>query len=256
MDVNRYLNRIAFKSEISPTLEALRQLQKSHLLAVPFENLDIHADKPISLNQQDLFEKVVVQQRGGFCFELNGLFCSLLKKLGFNARLISAQVYSKEGEYGAPFDHAAIVVAIENSEYLVDVGFGEFAFEPLKIELNQPLHDERGRFIIEQFDETRLVVSKMSRTKKKPEYIFELVGRNLEEFHEMCRYHQTSEASPFTQRKLITLPLKNGRITLTTDKFIHKAGSRVKMESVPNEDIFNEKLEAHFGYSLAPVWAV
>lgn len=255
MDVNRYLNRIALQGEINPTLESLRQLQKAHVLAVPFENLDIHNEKPLSLNEEDLFEKVVIQQRGGFCFELNGLFCTFLNKLGFQARLISAQVYSKEGGYGAPFDHAAIIVAIESDEFLVDVGFGEFAFEPLKIELNHPLQDERGCFLIETFDKTRLIVSKIGQTKKKPEYIFELKGRSLEEFHDMCYYHQTSEASPFIQRKLITLPLKKGRITLTTDKFIYKAGARVKMESVPNEDVFNEKLEEYFGFSLAPVWA-
>ncbi|HYK47600.1 MAG TPA: arylamine N-acetyltransferase, partial [Parafilimonas sp.] len=74
MDVDRYLRRINYEGTREPNLTLLAALQKQHLLHVPFENLDIHYKTPIELNVPRIFEKVVHNKRGGFCYELNGLF--------------------------------------------------------------------------------------------------------------------------------------------------------------------------------------
>jgi len=68
-----------------------------HLLAVPFENLSIHRREPIVLSDDALFEKIVQRRRGGFCYELNGLFAALLRALGFNVTMLSAEVANNEG---------------------------------------------------------------------------------------------------------------------------------------------------------------
>ena len=251
MDIQRYLARIGYVGDIEVSLDALKRLQRSHALNVPFENLDIQYGISIDLRIESLFDKVVNQRRGGFCFELNGLFCELLKAFGFDARLISAQVYSRDGVLGAPFDHAAICVEIGKEQYLVDVGYGEFSIEPLKIVLNEPIWDERGRFIMERFGEDQILVARLDHAKKKSEYVFDLKGHELCDFEEMCDYHQTSPNSPFTQRKLITIPTQNGRFTLTSDKFIYKIGIRTKMESIADEEAFLQKLEVVFGRSYA-----
>lgn len=251
MDIERYLSRIAFIGEIEPTLDALKRLQRAHSLNIPFENIDIQYGIPINLDISALFDKIVEERRGGFCFELNGLFHQLLLAFGFDARLISAQVYSRDGKLGMPFDHMAIVVKLDKDEFLVDVGYGEFAIEPLKIVLNEPLWDLRGRFIIEKHSINQLFVAKLDHAKKKIEYVFDLQGHQLSDFEEMCMYHQTSPNSTFTQRKLITLPLNNGRITLTGEKFIHKVGNRTKIESIRDEDEFQQKLELIFGHAYA-----
>lgn len=227
----------------------MRRLHRAHVLTVPFENLDIQYGIPIDLRIESLFNKVVNQRRGGFCFELNGLFYELLKGFGFNVRLISAQVYSKDGQVGQPFDHAAIIVTIEDDEFLVDVGYGEFSIEPLKIVLNEPIWDERGRFIMERFGEAQILVSRLDHAKKKSEYVFDLKGYELTAFEELCYYHQTSPNSPFTQRKLITIPTQNSLFTLTSDKFLYKIGIRTKIESIADEDAFLQKLEVVFGHS-------
>src|SRR5215831_2035740 len=103
-----YLRRIGTKHPGSSSAAALRALHKDHQLTVPFENLSIHLDEPISLNDADLIDKIVARRRGGFCYELNGAFALLLEALGFEVRRVAARVYGSDG-LGPPFDHLALV---------------------------------------------------------------------------------------------------------------------------------------------------
>ncbi len=82
MEIEKYLERIGYKGNTEPALGLLKVLQKKHLLNIPFENLDIHYKIPIELNLANTFEKVVIKGRGGFCYELNGIFHELLIQLG------------------------------------------------------------------------------------------------------------------------------------------------------------------------------
>ena len=133
MDVKTYLQRINLEIVDSINLNFLKKLQKNHLLNIPFENLDIHIGRPIDLDIEKISNKILHNNRGGFCYELNGIFCELLISLGYNAHYISASVFNKEHGFGPELDHMAILVQLENLEYLVDVGFGRFTLEPLKL---------------------------------------------------------------------------------------------------------------------------
>ncbi len=99
MNIQSYLDRLDFYEPTNVDKNVLYKLHKQHLLNIPFENLDIHYGKKISLSINDIYQKVIIEKRGGFCYELNGLFHQLLKKIGFNTKLISAQVYTNNGEY-------------------------------------------------------------------------------------------------------------------------------------------------------------
>jgi N-hydroxyarylamine O-acetyltransferase len=77
MDVTSYLERIDYRGSLELSAEVLCGLHYAHLLAVPFENLDIHLGHPILLNEDQLFDKIVTQRRGGFCYELNESFTAL-----------------------------------------------------------------------------------------------------------------------------------------------------------------------------------
>src|SRR6188474_3432296 len=92
MDIAAYLERIDYRGPLDPTAETLRRLQVAHLRAVPFENLSIHAGEPITLEDGALFEKIVERRRGGFCYEVNGLFAALLRGLGFEVSMLAAGV--------------------------------------------------------------------------------------------------------------------------------------------------------------------
>ena len=122
MNLDKYLSRIEVNPrEVRSDVETLRLLQRQHLLHVPFENLDIHWKRPIVLDTERLYKKIVVNGRGGFCYELNGLFNELLTSVGFHTHLVSGRVYNAERKLGPEFDHMAIVVLL-NGEYLADVG--------------------------------------------------------------------------------------------------------------------------------------
>src|SRR5258708_13156169 len=114
MDVQDYLNRINYQGPLAPTAETLRQLQVAHLLTVPFENLSIHGREPIVLEDEALFQKIVNRRRGGFCYELNGLFAALLRALGFKVAMLSAQVANAEGEFSRHFDHMPLMLTLED----------------------------------------------------------------------------------------------------------------------------------------------
>src|SRR4051794_25362765 len=96
-DAAAYLDRIRHTGSRAPTIEALRALHRAHLHAVPFENLDIHLGRPIRLDPGAFFRKIVGERRGGFCYELNGLFAELLAALGFEVSLLSARAADGAG---------------------------------------------------------------------------------------------------------------------------------------------------------------
>lgn len=249
-EILKYLLRINFTGYPGVNLETLTRLQKLHLLNIPFENLDIYTGKPITLNIRNFYEKIVIHKRGGFCYELNGLFFELLSVLGFNAYMVSARVFETQDTFGDEFDHLAIIVVIDGINWLADVGFGEFAFAPLKISIGEEQKDERGFFRINNFDNNYLVVQKKSSEGWKNEYLFSMKPKVLNDFTEKCEYHQTSAESHFTRKKLCSIPLINGRITLT-DKILKISNDNSTEETeVKNEAHFNKLLKKYFNIEM------
>ena len=106
MNVATYLRRINYPGSTEPTAETLGELHRAHMLAVPFENLDIHLGREIVLDDERLYAKIVEQQRGGFCYELNGAFAALLRELGFNVKKLAAGVARASGGFGPLFETA------------------------------------------------------------------------------------------------------------------------------------------------------
>ena len=250
MDIFKYLQRINYIGELKPSLQVLTKLQKAHLLHIPFENLDIIAKIPIELSIEKLYSKIVINNRGGFCYELNSLFFQLLKTIGFNVKMVSAKVYNRKKDYGAEFDHMAIIVRIKKVDYLADVGFGEFAFSPLKIELNSFQEDKRGLFKIEEYDSNYILVNKHDTDKWIPEYIFSPQSRELKEYEDMCHYHQTSPDSHFTWKRMCTLPTEKGRITISGNTLKLTEANRYTEKQIENEMEFKKLLKAHFNIEL------
>lgn len=213
-DAAAYLARIGHAGSRAPTLEALRALHRAHLHAVPFENLDIHLDRPIRLDPAAFFRKIVGERRGGFCYELNGLFAELLAHLGFPVALLSAQVAREEGGFGPDCDHLTLVVAAEG-RWLADVGFGRSFHEPLSLDAPLESAAEGIFYRAVKVDHTWRVESRRPGDAARPEYAFTLHARPLAAFDEMCEYHQTAPPSHFTQGIVCTRTTARGRVTLS-----------------------------------------
>lgn len=247
MNKEEYFRRIGVEeNEVTANLENLKFLQRQHLLRVPFENLDIHWKRPIILDDKAFYEKIIGEKRGGFCYELNGLFYELLGEIGFQSKIVSAKVSAGDGKFGAEYDHLAILTRIGEKEYLVDAGFGDFTAEPLEFVLNVEQKDENGVFLIRKFDENYFEVVKKDGEAWKSEYIFTILERDLNEFAEMCDYQQNSPESHFTKGKVCSLMTKNGRKTLTDKKFIETKNGQKSETDVNSEEEFNQILAREF----------
>ena len=248
MKTEKYLQRIEIEqTDFVPNLENLKHLQRQHLLNIPFENLDIHWKKPIDLKSESLYRKIVESKRGGFCYELNGLFFELLQNTGYESKRISARVSDGKGNFGQEFDHLAIITRIESEDYLVDVGFGDFFAEPIKFVLDEEQTDANGTFLIKRFDEEYFEVTKKNEESFISQYIFTLCERRLSEFEDMCLFHQTSPDSHFTQNKVCSLMLADGRKTLTDKRFITTKANQKEEITINSEKEFEEILEREFG---------
>src|SRR5882762_5726016 len=251
MDVHAYLDRINYQGPLAPTAETLRALQVAHLLAVPFENLSIHAKEPIVLEDEALFTKIVERRRGGFCYEANGLFAALLRALGFNVTMLSAEVANPDGDFGPPFDHMTLMVSLEQ-RWLVDVGFGDSFREPLLLdELSDQVQDNRAYRLLP--DGAQMVLMhRDDNIEWNPQYRFTLNACAYEHFAEMCRFHQTSPQSHFTQRRICSLATETGRITLSDMRFIRTTEKGDREErNISSREEYSKILRDQFGIVMA-----
>jgi N-hydroxyarylamine O-acetyltransferase len=249
MNARDYLTRISYAGRTEPTLEVLAGLQEAHLLSVPFENLDIHTGTPIRLDVPRLYHKIVEMRRGGFCYELNGLFHWLLTELGFQTRLLMGRVFDKaRGTYGQEFDHLLCMTNLDGRDWLVDVGYGDFSMRPLAFTLNRPLADANGKFLFEGDTDGYYRVSRFSEEEKRylPEYRFSLKERKLSDFTAMCEYHQTSPLSSFTQSKVCSIATATGRITLTDSRLIITESGTRSETRISGQQEFNDALARRF----------
>ena len=222
MNLDKYLSRIGVDAkEVRPDVQTLRLLQRQHMMHVPFENLDVHWRQPVVLDTNRFYEKIVENKRGGFCYELNGLFNELLVAVGFHTHLVSGRVYNAEGDPGPEFDHMAIVVLIGGEEYLADVGFGDFIADPLKIDPSGEQVDREGVFIIRLTEHGGFEVEKKDGDGWKPECLFGRNAHALQEFAGMCEFHQHSSDSHFTKGKVCSILTADGRKTLTDKKYLN-----------------------------------
>lgn len=243
--LDAYLERIRYAGPCVADAATLAALQRAHLMTVPFENLDIHWERPIIVDIDRFYSKVVVERRGGFCYELNGLFNELLKRLGYETRLVSARVFNS-GVHGPEFDHAAIIARAADDEYLVDVGFGAFSAEPLRYVFDVEQYDANGWFMIRGRDDGYIEVMKRDDGIWRSEYIFKDVPRQLSEFGEMCDFQQYSPESHFRKGKLCSIMTAYGRKTLTDRSYIVTANGRKTEREVASDAEFYELLEREF----------
>jgi N-hydroxyarylamine O-acetyltransferase len=245
LNVKTYLERINYLGPTTPLAETLRALQVAHLLSVPFENLSIHASEKIELKDELLFRKIVERRRGGFCYEANGLFAALLRALGFDVSMLSAQVANANGDYGQPFDHMTLMVKLDQ-RWLVDVGFGDSFLEPLLLDNRDvQVQGEDAYQLVESGD--YLILLRRTRDGWKPQYRFTLNPYQYEDFEAMCQYHQTSPQSHFTQKRICSRATGSGRITLSEMRLIETKDNQRHERLLADEQEYDAVLQEQFG---------
>ncbi|WP_158881862.1 arylamine N-acetyltransferase family protein [Amycolatopsis anabasis] len=251
MDPDAYLARIGASRPERADARALRDLHLRHLDAVPFENLSVHLGEPIELDEPRLYDKIVRRGRGGFCYELNGAFAWLLTELGFEVALLSARVFTPDGEPGPPFDHLTLRVDLDEP-WLADVGFGRFARFPLRLDAVGPQRDPEGEFLVLDTPDGDLEV----RHDGRPVYLVETRPRRLRDFAPTCWWQATSPDSHFTRSLTCSLPTPQGRITLSGDRLIETCGDEREERTLTSDEEILDVYRISFGMRLDRVPAL
>ncbi len=245
--VEAYLERIAIVRPEVLDAETLAVLHRAHLMAVPFENLSLHLSEPISLEADDLLEKIVVRRRGGFCYELNGAFALLLRALGAEVRLVAVKVFDGE-RFGPPFDHVALIVrlAAGSGSWVVDVGFGDHSVYPLDFGSRVEQADPGGRFRLVENEDGDVDVLRDG----KLTYRLEPRERTLSDCLPTCWYQQTSPASHFTRSTICSKLTDDGRISLSGRTLIRTIEGTRSEEELPTDAAVLAAYRDHFGVVL------
>ena len=240
MDIDNYLARFNASAYKEVSLENLEKLQNLHLQHIPFENLDVIRKEPIYLNLPRIYKKIVSNNRGGYCYELNGLFHWLLTDLGYDVHFVSATVLRATGKWAKPNTHAALVVILDQP-YLVDVGFGA-ATPRLPVPLNeQEKSDVAATYSIKKYDGEQLAhhastdilfdLIRKSSSEERILYRFNSEPKVFDDFHEGSVFNQVSKDSSFTHTDVVTRATPTGRISLSDQTLtIYENGVQEKTE--------------------------
>lgn len=235
MRVEAYLERIGYSGSRALTAETLHGLQLAHLLTVPFENLSIHAGEPIVLEEEPLFKKVVDRRRGGFCYELNGLFAGLLRALGFEVEMLSARVARAGGGYTPEFDHMTLVVTLERP-WLVDVGFGDTFRHPLRLDERAEQLQPGGAYLLRVEGDSVELRERKPGGDWKPQLRFTPKPHDLGAFQLRCDWHRTSRQSHFRRGRVCSRATPTGRVTLSEMQLIETTLEGERSESTLSDE--------------------
>ena len=237
-NVDQYLERIHMERPTVLDREYLDQLMIHHLMYVPFENMDLYfglAD--ISQDLDELFDKIVLRRRGGYCFELNALVCAFLQQLGYEAWSVSCRILRGK-DYISPMLHRAVLVRLDGQVYYCDVGYG--GPQPAGA---VPLGGERTicgeRFCIEERENPWWGLDRYTSGGKREQVIeFWLTPLPASYFVPYNFYSSRSPASLFAQKRILNLRTATGSLALTgTTLTEHRDGQVLVTEAGSREEL-------------------
>lgn len=236
--LQQYLDRLELDRPAS-----LPQLHLAHLRHLPFENLDITFKRPIVLGHDPILGKLLNEQRGGFCYELNYGFYCLLRTLGFEVALIQARVFDGEGKPGPDFDHMQLKVEHAGQSWLADVGFGDSFQEPLVL-IEGEQREMGGRFLLSRQQEHWLM-----QRDGKAALLIDPRPRDLAEFTQMAAWHQ-GPSSHFTRKAICSMATASGRISLSDNQLLVTHQGERSVLAVRDEGHYRQLLAEHFQVQL------
>jgi N-hydroxyarylamine O-acetyltransferase len=250
MDVSAYLDRVKYQGDSSTSRETLRSLHLAHVLAVPFENLDGYRGVPVSLEPADLFAKIVTAQRGGYCFELNGLFSLLLEAMGFEVtRLIARVRYGAKPPY--PRSHQVLLVTVSGEPWLVDVGFGgNGLLEPMPLEAGAEVTQHSEAFKLLTADCGEYLLQCRVHGEWESLYSFTTDPCQPIDYKYPNYFHSHSPDSIFMQRRICTIPTTEGRKILVDRTLSVRRQGKTEKSAVESDADYARLLRDHFGIVL------
>lgn len=250
MEIQQYLSRINFCASDQPTIDVLFKIHERHVFTIPFENLSIHCGEAISLHVTDVFSKIIVGNRGGYCYELNSLFHELLLGMGYSSVMVSSRIYNLDGSWGPNFDHLSLVVSLDDKKWLLDVGYGDLFLKPLEVVTNIVQTDGRNYFKMDKDGDDYVLLMSEDKVSFEKRYRFNLSACSIHDFNSLNQVKQTHPESYFTKNLVCSKPTSSGRITLFNSKLICKDHSTRNEETIKDKAHFQSLLKNYFGIEL------
>lgn len=241
-DADAYLKRIGIDERLKPTRENLDRLVMAHLTHVPFENLDECIDKACpDLGITPLFNKIVEQNRGGYCFELNGAFYALLKALGYEAYCVACRIRYGHNLF-MPLSHRATIVTIDGVKHFCDVGYGGPSAH-CSVPYNETVPG--GFYITAEGLDTQV----RRKTAEADELIMTFTDVPFEPVDFIPLNFQVAMApgSFFQMMPIINLTTETGSKSINGDVYRCHDNGKVTEIKLENDEMFKACLKEHFG---------
>jgi len=249
-EIQAYLRRIGFEGVPKKDFATLSRLQSQHLKTVPYENLDIMRDIPLSLEIEDMYEKIVVRHRGGYCFELNGLFAWLLRELGFNVTEYMARFLRDETEIPMR-RHRVMRVTCAEGDYLCDVGVGSMVPRiPLPLVMGHVSEQGQERYKLEKEPFLGNVLYEWKNDEWRRLYSFTEEEQLNIDYVMPSFYCETHPKSYFRTMDMVHLFTEDGRKSVAGSELKIFTPDGVEVIVPGTEEVYKELLMRHFGIKL------
>ena len=244
-----YFARIGYHGRRDATLGTLHALHRAHLLAIPYENLDIHLGLPVTLDREAMFTKLVSERRGGWCFEMNGVLGRVLETLGFTVRYLSGAVGRAERGWRAQGNHLVLLVTLDRP-WIVDVGFGDGFLTPLPLEPGTYRQDFLHYRVSRDGPRWRVDNHQFGGADG---FDFTLTPRRLDDFANQCLELQTLPESSFVTSTVCGRFVPTGLIMLrgATLREVHAEGVATRVVTDAAE--YGRVLRERFDLTIAGV---
>lgn len=221
-----YLKRIGYNGAITATVETLTAVMRAQLQSVPFENLDVQAGKIVSMVPEDIVKKIVYSTRGGYCYEVNGLFSMALTALGFTYDIIGARpmFYPQR----RPKTHVVLLVNSGGQRWLCDTGFGSFGLRaPIGLhQLGQVIQQDNETFMLDKNERNEYVLKALVKGEWANQFGFDLQPMEWIDFSLANYYNSTHPDAVFVQRYLVMQQHAQGRTLLSGNQLKKYTGDQ------------------------------
>jgi len=248
-NLDAYLDRVNFSGDLSVSPDTLARLYQAQFYTIPFENFDILLGRGINLDPEAVFNKLVHKKRGGYCFELNGLFLQALRALGFRARALLARVHLTGRPSGR--GHQLELISIDDRDWLADVGFGvDSPGMPIPMELDCPV--TKGGKTIRLTDRGSLgtMFQAFRDGVWKDLYSFDLGHVFPADIAYGNHYTSTHPDTFFTFSRVAARPLPKGGVTLLDRRLKITTNGREEVQTLPDGPAYLDALKTHFNIEL------
>ena len=250
--LDHYFARIGYSDSPGAHLQTLRDLHLLHLQHIPYENIDVFCHQGVKLDRDTLTRKILLRQRGGYCFEQNGLFLLALTELGFKCHANMARVHRNRPQPGGRTHHINLV-ELEGETWVCDVGFGGSGFrEPLMLQVDVEVEQLGEIYRLHRNDEHGFYLQKKVEDEWQPLYTFKIEPALPIDLAMANFYTSKSPDHVFLDAIMGTRMTAQGRVTLLghTFKVFDLIKGTLKKETVTDFAVYLRNLREHLGLQL------